>query len=115
MQVDAPPEDNDNNEEEPYIVENPSLVSAVSNVLLNLVVKRKGILSKTLVLKIFCSFENNLLHFADMAVTFFQTSFGWLMWIMRKRCCLLNITGDQIVFQYLHSLVNAVTAHEPYF
>lgn len=25
MQVDAPPEDNDNNEEEPYIVENPSL------------------------------------------------------------------------------------------
>lgn len=56
MQVDAPPEDNDNNEEEPYIVENPSLVSAVSNVLLNLVVKRKGILSKTLVLKIFCSF-----------------------------------------------------------
>jgi COP9 signalosome complex subunit 1 len=26
MQVDAPPEDNDNNEEEPYIVENPSLV-----------------------------------------------------------------------------------------
>ena len=32
MQVDAPPEDNDNNEEEPYIVENPSLVSIkVSN------------------------------------------------------------------------------------
>ena len=26
MQVDAPPEDNDNNEEEPYVVENPSLV-----------------------------------------------------------------------------------------
>lgn len=26
MQVDAPPEDNDNTEEEPYIVENPTLV-----------------------------------------------------------------------------------------
>lgn len=26
MQVDAPTEDNDNTEEEPYIVENPSLV-----------------------------------------------------------------------------------------
>lgn len=25
MQVDAPPEDNDNNEEESYVVENPSL------------------------------------------------------------------------------------------
>jgi COP9 signalosome complex subunit 1 len=29
MQVDAPPEDNDNNEEEPYIVENPSLVCII--------------------------------------------------------------------------------------
>lgn len=27
MQVDAPPEDNDNTEEEPYIVENPTLVN----------------------------------------------------------------------------------------
>jgi hypothetical protein len=38
MQVDAPPEDNDNNEEEPYIVENPSLVSTILylNFLLNL-------------------------------------------------------------------------------
>ena len=26
MQVDAPPEDNDNTEEEPYVVENPTLV-----------------------------------------------------------------------------------------
>ena len=32
MQVDAPPEDNDNNEEEPYIVENPSLVSSNTSV-----------------------------------------------------------------------------------
>jgi hypothetical protein len=29
MQVDAPPEDNDNNEEEPYIVENPTLVCII--------------------------------------------------------------------------------------
>lgn len=56
MQVDAPPEDNDNNEEEPYIVENPSLVSVVSNFLLNLVVKMKRILLKILVLKMSCSF-----------------------------------------------------------
>jgi hypothetical protein len=48
MQVDAPPEDNDNNEEEPYIVENPSLVSVVSNFLLNLDVKRKRMLLKIL-------------------------------------------------------------------
>lgn len=30
MQVDAPPEDNDNTEEPAYIVENPSIVSIVS-------------------------------------------------------------------------------------
>lgn len=29
MQVDAPPEDNDNTEEDPYLVENPTLVSSV--------------------------------------------------------------------------------------
>jgi hypothetical protein len=29
MQVDAPPEDNDNNEEEPYVVENSSLVGCM--------------------------------------------------------------------------------------
>lgn len=29
MQVDAPAEDNDNAEEEPYIVENPTLVNII--------------------------------------------------------------------------------------
>lgn len=31
MQVDAPPEDNDNTEEDPYLVENPTLVSHVTS------------------------------------------------------------------------------------
>jgi hypothetical protein len=31
MQVDAPPEDNDNTEEDPYLIENPTLVSVKFN------------------------------------------------------------------------------------
>lgn len=42
MQVDAPTEDNDNTEEEPYIVENPTLVKLI-----------------TALLVVFYSFNNN--------------------------------------------------------